>query len=94
MLNLARVTFIDLMEIIDPGILAKLGFIVMAATIFAYLGRAIRMPSIVVYILAGLCLGPFTGWIEVDDAIELISHIGIALLLFLVGLELSLEKNP
>jgi len=76
----------------DLGILAKLGFMVMAAAVFAYLGRAIRMPSIVVYIIAGLSLGPFTGWFEVDDAIELISHVGIALLLFLVGLELSLEK--
>ncbi len=80
------------MNILDPELLGKLGLIVMAAAAFAFIGRAIRMPSIVVYIIAGLVLGPFTGILEVDDAIDLISHIGIALLLFLVGLELSLDK--
>jgi Kef-type K+ transport system membrane component KefB len=33
-----------------------------------------------------------TGLLAVDEAIELISHVGIALLLFLVGLELSIDK--
>lgn len=70
----------------------QLGWIVIAGLIFAFLGKAIRMPTIIVYIFAGLLLGPITGLLVVDDSLEIISELGIALLLFLVGLELSLEK--
>ena len=56
------------------------------------LGRIIRMPAIVVYLLCGVVLGPVTGWVEVGDGLDLVSEFGIALLLFLVGLELSLDK--
>ncbi|MCC5833489.1 MAG: cation:proton antiporter [Opitutales bacterium] len=73
-------------------IIAQLGWIVIAGTVFAYLGKLIRMPTIVVYIFAGLLLGPITGILDMDYALELISELGIALLLFLVGLELSLNK--
>lgn len=70
----------------------SLGLIIVAAAVFALLGRLIRMPTIVTYILAGLTLGPVTGLVEVGDMLEIISEIGIALLLFLVGLELSFNK--
>jgi predicted Kef-type K+ transport protein len=56
------------------------------------LAAKLRVPSIVAYLAAGLLLGPLTGLITVGDDIHLISEVGIALLLFLVGLELSLDK--
>jgi len=73
-------------------LLYSLGVMVTTAAVFAFLGRLIRIPSIVIYIFAGLLLGPVTGWIELNHTLELISEMGIALLLFLVGLELSLDK--
>lgn len=73
-------------------LLFDLGMILVAAVTFSYLAARIRMPSIVAYLLAGLALGPITGWMTVSDSLELISEVGIALLLFLVGLELSLDK--
>ncbi len=73
-------------------LLLDLGFIVVLAAVFAFVGKAIKMPSIVAYILAGIILGPVTGLIVLDHSLELISELGIALLLFLVGLELSLQK--
>ncbi|MFU8829567.1 MAG: cation:proton antiporter, partial [Phycisphaerales bacterium] len=51
-----------------------------------------RMPSIVAFILAGLVLGPVTGLLKMTESLELIAETGIALLLFLVGLELSLAR--
>ncbi len=69
-----------------------LGLIVVAATLFALLARRIGMPSIVAYLLAGLVLGPVTGLVALSGTIQLVAEIGIALLLFLVGLELSLDK--
>ena len=50
------------------------------------------MPSIVAYIIAGIVLGPGLRIVHLDHSLELISELGIALLLFLVGLELSLQK--
>ena len=56
------------------------------------LGRMVKMPAIVVYLLCGILLGPVLGWVEMKEGLELISETGIALLLFLVGLELSISK--
>jgi len=72
--------------------MAELGWIVVGATVFAFLARRIGMPGIVAYLLAGLVLGPLSGLVRMSPSLELISEIGIALLLFLVGLELSLDK--
>jgi Kef-type K+ transport system membrane component KefB len=73
-------------------LLVNLGFIAIIAAVFALLGKLVRMPTIVCYILAGIVLGPILHLVELDHSLELISELGIALLLFLVGLELSLEK--
>ncbi|MGB0257096.1 MAG: cation:proton antiporter [Coraliomargarita sp.] len=80
------------MEQPDLHLLLDLGYIAIAAAVFAFLGKLIRMPSLVAYILAGMALGPGFGWVLMDNSLELISELGIALLLFLVGLELSFEK--
>jgi len=76
----------------DPALMQSLGIIVVAAAVMAYAARRIRMPTIVAYLFAGLLIGPLTGLVEIDHALELIAEIGIALLLFIVGLELNLEK--
>ncbi|MFV0338666.1 MAG: cation:proton antiporter [Chthoniobacterales bacterium] len=68
------------------------GAIVIAAAGVSLLTRFIRLPSIVAYLLAGLLLGPLTNWVRENEAIHLISEIGIVLLLFIVGLELSIGK--
>jgi Kef-type K+ transport system membrane component KefB len=76
----------------DYQLLLHLGFIVITAATFAFVGKLIRMPTIVGYILAGIVLGPVLHLVELDHSLELISELGIALLLFLVGLELSFAK--
>ncbi|CAN5791189.1 cation:proton antiporter [soil metagenome] len=76
----------------DPTLLRSLGYILVAAAIVVVLAGRLKIPSIVAYIVTGLALGPLTGLLAVDEAIHLISEVGIALLLFLVGLELSLDK--
>ena len=73
-------------------LLLNLGYIVITAAGFAFLGKLVKMPSIVAYIIAGIVLGPGLGIVQLDHSLELISELGIALLLFLVGLELSLQK--
>ena len=76
----------------ENPVVRDIGVIIIAAMVFVAIGRALRIPSIVAYILAGLTIGPVLGWVGVSEPIELISEMGIALLLFFVGLEISLGK--
>jgi len=76
----------------EANFIQNLGVILVGATFCAFLARRIGMPSIVAYLLAGLVLGPITGLVSLSHSLELLSEIGIALLLFLVGLELSFDK--
>ncbi|MDB5176360.1 MAG: rane protein of unknown function [Candidatus Saccharibacteria bacterium] len=64
--------------------------IVIAATI-AYIMRLFKQPLIIGYILTGILVGPsIFNLIQNNQAFESFSDIGIALLLFIIGLELSL----
>ena len=76
----------------DLPILRDLGIILLTATLLVFVARRAGAPTIVAYLVAGLLLGPATGWLEASESVELISELGIILLLFLVGLELSLDK--
>ncbi len=77
---------------VDVSLLEDLGWIICAGLVVVLLAERIRVPSIVAYIVAGLLLGPALGIIEVTSGVDLIAEFGIALLLFVVGLELSLDK--
>ena len=68
------------------------GLIILTAAILAVIGQRFRVPSILSYLLAGILLGPLLDWVKIDTSLTLISELGIALLLFLVGIELSFEK--
>ncbi|MGZ4597841.1 MAG: cation:proton antiporter [Actinomycetes bacterium] len=50
----------------------------------------LRLPSVVLEIVAGIVLGPSVlGWVEVDLPVQVFSLIGLAFLLFLSGLEID-----
>jgi Kef-type K+ transport system membrane component KefB len=68
------------------------GLIILTAAILAVIGHRFRVPSILSYLLAGILLGPLLSWVKIDSSLTLISELGIALLLFLVGIELSFAK--
>ena len=51
------------------------------------------LPSVVLEIVAGIVVGPSVlGWVEVDEAVEVIALLGLAFVLFLAGLEIEFEK--
>lgn len=84
------------MPALGIDLLELLGVAIIAATAVELLARKVRMPSIVSYLVAGLILGPALGWMSPEvvahGTTELLGDIGIVLLMFLVGLELSLER--
>lgn len=76
------------------GITADIAIIVVAALIGGLIAQRLRQPLILGYILAGVAVGPFTGGITISEVhdIELLAEIGVALLLFALGLEFSLKE--
>jgi len=73
-------------------ILFELGTILVIATFFAYIMQIIRQPLIPAYILTGVILGPILGFVTNQEVISFMSEIGVAFLLFIVGLEINLKK--
>ena len=78
---------------IQSNLFFNIGLVLVVATIVGYLARLIRQPLIPAYILAGVLIGPFgLGLIKESEIIIALSEIGIAFLLFIVGLEIDLKK--
>ncbi|MGY6501844.1 MAG: cation:proton antiporter [Acidimicrobiales bacterium] len=56
------------------------------------LALLLRQPLIVAYLAAGVLVGPTAlGWVTADDQVSLLAHVGVSVLLFLVGLKLDLR---
>jgi Kef-type K+ transport system membrane component KefB len=54
---------------------------------------SVRLPSVVLEIVAGIVVGPAVlGWVSVDEPVRVFSTVGLAYLLFLAGLEVDFER--
>lgn len=76
------------------GLAADIVIIVVAALVGALIAQKLKQPLILGYILAGIVVGPYSPGIKISDLhqIELLAEIGVALLLFGLGLEFSLNE--
>jgi CPA2 family monovalent cation:H+ antiporter-2 len=75
------------------GIAADFITIVVAALFGAIIFQQFKQPIIIGYIFAGLLIGPHAAGLVTElQQIELLSEIGVALLLFALGLEFSLTE--
>jgi Kef-type K+ transport system membrane component KefB len=71
-------------------IIVAVGFAAPLALGFA---PAIRLPSVVVEIVAGIVVGPAVlGWVTVDEPVRVFATVGLAYLLFLAGLEVDFDR--
>lgn len=73
--------------------LIALGAAFLTAFAFGQLGRRVGLPTIPLFMLAGVLLGPNTPGIDIvahPEDFELVAAIGLVLLLFYLGLEFSL----
>ncbi len=71
-------------------VFTQLSLVIVIAAVIAYAVRWLKQPMLIGYILAGILVGPtFLHLIDDRQAFETFSEIGIALLLFIIGLELS-----
>ena len=67
--------------------------VALAAPLLLGLFPRFLLPSVVLEIVAGIVAGPSVlGWVEVDEAVEVVALLGLAFVLFLAGLEIEFGK--
>ena len=76
------------------GIASDLRFVILAALAGGFLAHFLKQPLLFGYIFAGVLVGPHTGGLTVEriEDIEKLAEIGVALLLFTLGLEFSFRE--
>lgn len=74
-------------------LLQDIGIVIVAATFLALIVRLFRQPLVLAYVLAGILIGPSVlGLITEKEIIDILAELGIAFLLFIVGLELDIKR--
>ncbi len=71
---------------------SEIAVLLLMAAVIGAIGVRLRQPLIVAFIVVGILVGPSVlGWVSADDQVDLLAKLGIALLLFVVGLKLDLH---
>lgn len=77
----------------SPQLLQDLLLLLLASVPIAFIFHRLRLPTIVGFMITGIVIGPHAlGLIKDVQAIEVLAEIGVALLLFTIGLEFSLRR--
>ena len=72
--------------------LTEIALVASVAVLLGFAFMRIRQPPIVAYILAGLILGPTgLGFVQHTESITLLAELGVLMLLFIIGMELSVR---
>jgi monovalent cation:H+ antiporter-2, CPA2 family len=63
-----------------------------AATAGGFVANRLQQPVLLGYLIAGMAIGPAgLGWVALEGDIQVLAEIGVALLLFALGVEFSLK---
>jgi Kef-type K+ transport system membrane component KefB len=75
-------------------LLSSIGLCISIAAGLAFVAHRLRQPLLLAYLLAGVLIGPQigVGLITDEESIRTVSEIGLILLLFIIGLEMDLNK--
>ena len=80
------------MDVIVQTPFAEIAALLVLAAVVGFLGIILRQPLIVSFIAVGLIAGPSVlDLVRSDEQISLLSELGIAVLLFLVGIKLDVK---
>jgi Kef-type K+ transport system membrane component KefB len=78
---------------VEYPLLNDLAICIIAAWIIGVGAQALKQPLILAYLAAGFIVGPYgIRLVESRESIEVISRLGLVLLLFMIGLEIDLKK--
>lgn len=77
----------------ELSLLSQIGLIIVTATFFSILASKAKQPLILAYFIAGILIGTGgLGYIKDIKQLEILSEFGIALLLFIIGMELDISS--
>lgn len=77
---------------VESTIFTDIGLVIIMATMGGFIARFFKQPLISSYIIMGVLIGPVFGFIKDLAVMDVLSEIGIAFLLFIVGIELDLKR--
>ncbi len=73
-------------------VFTEIAVLLLMAAVIGAIAVRLKQPLIVAFIVVGMLVGPSVlGWVSADDQVDLLAKLGIALLLFVVGLKLDLH---
>lgn len=74
-------------------LILDIGLVLLAAAACGWLARRVGLPAVVGYLAVGLIVSPFTpGYVAGRETVHLLADVGVALLLFEVGIEIDLGR--
>lgn len=77
----------------ELGLVGNLAVVAVAALVGGALARLLRLPTILGYLAAGLLIGPNTpGFVGDVDEVQTVADLGVALLMFTLGIRFSLRE--
>ncbi len=80
------------MNSVFGDVFTEIAVLLFIAAVIGAIGVRLRQPLIVAFIAVGILVGPSVlGWVSANDQVDLLAQLGIALLLFVVGLKLDLH---
>jgi Kef-type K+ transport system membrane component KefB len=81
------------MDAVSFDNLAAVAAVAFLAPLILGLAPALRLPSVLLEIGAGIVLGPSVlGWVQADAAVSVLALIGVGFLLLLAGLEIEVDR--
>jgi Kef-type K+ transport system membrane component KefB len=77
----------------EHGLVTDIAICIIAAWVVAVVSQVARQPLLLAYLVAGFAVGPHGAGLVTDPkSIQMISEIGLSLLLFMIGLEIDLKR--
>ena len=80
------------MVTVSGDIFVQIGIVTIIAALAAFVLRLIKQPQVLAYVIVGILITPIFKIVTNTTIIESMSTIGIAFLLFIVGIEMDLKK--
>lgn len=81
-----------MVNFVFSNIFTEIAVLLLVAAVTGFVCLRLRQPLIVAFIAVGILVGPSVlGWVSADDKVDLLAQMGIAVLLFVVGLKLDLH---
>src|SRR5512136_3392639 len=77
----------------ESSVIASLAILLMAALVGGMIAHRLKQPIILGYLVIGAAIGPHAlGWVSDQGLVQSVATIGVALLMFTLGLEVSVAQ--